>query len=72
MENTYLEIISKDENRMEDFMSVFDDAVRTDEEIPSRKFTMLYNAYKRNPDIVNDILITLCGWSMESLANRVV
>jgi len=28
----------------------------------------LIDVYKKNPDVVNDVMIALCGWSLESLA----
>lgn len=70
MTNEYLERIAQDEGLQEDFIITFSEEFATDDEPARKKFSRLYEAYKEHHDIVNDILMTLCGWTMESLAEK--
>lgn len=70
MANELLERIAQDEDLQEDFLITFSDEFASDDEPARKKFTHLYRAYKEHPDIVDDILMTLCGWTMETLAEK--
>lgn len=65
-----LDRIAQDEDLMEDFFITFSDEFAEDDEPARKKFRRLYDAYKEHPEIVNDILMTLCGWTMETLAKK--
>jgi len=65
-----LERIAQDEDLMEDFFITFSDEFASDDEPARKKFCRLYDAYKEHSEIVNDILMTLCGWKMETLAKK--
>ena len=70
MANELLDRIAQDEGLQEDFVLTLADEFASDDEPTRKKFRRLYEAYKEHPDIVNDILMTLCGWTMESLAEK--
>lgn len=70
MANELLERIAQDEDLQEDFLITFSDEFASDDEPARKKFRWLYEAYKKDPETVNDILMTLCGWTMESLAEK--
>lgn len=58
-----------DENLQYEFLSHFIDEINSDEEPFDRKFRQITGIYYTDPDLVNDLLITLCGWSMDSLCD---
>lgn len=70
MANEKLERIAQDEDLQEDFFITFSDEFASDDEPARKKYKRLYDAYKKDPAFVNDILMTLCGWTMESLAEK--
>ena len=38
---------------------------------PSDKISRnLLDVYLQHPDVVDDVMISICGWSMESLMNK--
>lgn len=59
--------IQKDESLSEKFFEVFEKELMSDEEPPDRKFRQLAGQYFSNPEIIDNVLINICGWSMESL-----
>lgn len=71
-EDENLKRIAQDEDLQEDFFITFSDEFATDDEPARKKFARLYQAYRDEPKIVNDIMIALCGWSMSSLAEKTV
>lgn len=72
MASEKLERIAQDEELQEDFFITFSDEFAEDDEPARKKFTRLYEAYEKDPIAVNEILITLCGWTMEGLAERTI
>jgi hypothetical protein len=70
--NDNLQRISGDESLQEDFFITFGDAFAEDDEPARKKFSRLYEAYRKNPSFVDDILMTLCGWTMATLAENTV
>ena len=42
----------------------------SDTECPDKKMRRILSAWKENKDLVDDLMITLCGWSVESLLNK--
>lgn len=70
MENKNLEKIAKDEDLMEDFLVKLDEEMANDDEPARKKFGRLYALYQDAPDFVNDIMMTLCGWTMGTLAEK--
>ena len=67
---TNLARIANDENLMEDFFITLGDEMASDEEPARKKYGQLHRAYLDNPGVVDDILMTLCGWTMETLAEK--
>lgn len=70
MENENLKRIAQDEDLMDEFFIKFADEVASDDEPSDKKFRRLYQAWRDCPEIVDDVLMTLCGWTMESLAAK--
>ena len=70
MENLNLKKIAKDEDLMDKFFITFASELASDEEPSRKKFNRLYQAYLDEPGIVDDIMMTLCGWTMASLAEK--
>lgn len=62
--------ISADEDLMDDFFITLSDEMASDDEPSRKKFRRLMDAYEQNPEIVDDIMMTLCGWTIESLASK--
>ena len=65
-----IDMIAKDEDLMVDFFITFSDEFASDDEPARKKFSRLYAAYEKQPGLVDDILMTLCGWTMETLAKK--
>lgn len=72
MESENLKRIAQDENLMDEFFVVFSDEVSSDDEPSYKKFRRLYEAWRDDPKAVDDIMMTLCGWTMESLAEKAI
>ena len=72
MANEKLERIAQDEDLQEDFFITFSDEFASDDEPSHKKFRRLMDAYEKDPQFVDDILMTLCGWKMESLAEKTI
>lgn len=68
MTDKNLERIIGDEDLMCDFMSTLNMEIEYDEEPYDKKFRQLYASYVENPKVVNDVIMALCGWKMETLA----
>jgi hypothetical protein len=66
-----LERIASDEAMVENFVINLVNQIYSDEEKPERKFAQLKAAYEKNPELVNDLMLTLCGWSMDTLCDQV-
>lgn len=65
-----LEKIASDEAMMENFVINLVNQIYSDEEKPERKFAQLKDSYEKNPELVNDLMLTLCGWSMDTLCDQ--
>lgn len=63
--------ITSDEAMVENFVINLVNQIYSDEEKPERKFAQLKAAYEKNPELVNDLMLTLCGWSMDTLCDQV-
>lgn len=72
MENENLKRIAQDEDLQEDFFITFSDEFAEDDEPSDKKFRRLYQAWRDCPEIVDNVLMTLCGWTMESLAAKTI
>lgn len=72
MESEILNKIANDEDLQEDFFITLSEEFAYDDEPARKKFARLYEAYKKDPAFVDDILMTLCGWKMETLAERTI
>jgi len=59
-----------DEDRLSDIWLRLMEEMESDEECPDRKMKRILLAWQENPELVDDLLITLCGWSLESLLNK--
>lgn len=68
--NENLKRIANSEDLQEDFFITLAGEMASDEEPARKKWRHLQAAYEKNPEMVNDILMTLCGWTMESLAGK--
>lgn len=67
-----LEKIANDEALMEEFIIELDEQIASDDEVPRKKFRRLKEAYEKDPAFVDDILMTLCGWRMETLVDNAI
>lgn len=67
-----LERIASDEAMSENFVTNLVDQIYSDEEKPERKFAQLKAAYEKNQELVNDLMLTLCGWSMDTLCDQAI
>ena len=65
-----LKAISEDENLQDDFIENLNNQIMSDEEVPRRKVAQLMEAYDKDPSLTNDILMALCGWTMDSLIDQ--
>ena len=65
-----LERIASNEAMAESFVINLVNQIYSDEEKPERKFAQLKTAYEKNPELVNDVMLTLCGWSMDTLCDQ--
>ena len=62
--------ISGDEDLMDDFFITLGDEMASDDEPSRKKFRRLMDDYEQNPTLVDDIMMTLCGWTIETLASK--
>lgn len=62
--------IANDEDLMDDFFITLGDEMASDDEPSRKKFRRLMDAYEKDPQFVDDIMMTLCGWTIESLASK--
>ena len=65
-----LKMIAEDEELQEDFFITFSDEFASDDEPARKKFSRLYADYMEHPEIVDNVLMALCGWTMETLAKK--
>ena len=65
-----LERIAGDESLMEEFFIQMDEQIATDDEVCRKKFRALKEAYEKDPTLVDDVLMALCGWRLETLVNN--
>lgn len=72
MANENLKRIAQDEDLQDEFFIQFSEQVASDDEPSDKKFRRLYEAWRDDPGTVDDILMTLCGWTMESLAEKAI
>jgi hypothetical protein len=63
-----LERIIGDEDLMCDFIYTLNMEIDSDDEPYDKRFRQLYASYVENPKVVDDVLMALCGWKMETLA----
>lgn len=62
--------IAEDEELMGELFITLSDEIASDDEPARKKFARLYALYQDAPDLVNDIMMTLCGWTMETLCKK--
>ena len=62
--------IANSEDLQENFFITLDEEMASYEEPARKKWRELQAEYEKNPETVNNILMTLCGWTMESLAEK--
>ena len=67
-----LDQIAEVDGLMEEFIMEVEDRIMDDDEPYDKKFRRLKEAYDEHPDIVDDIMMTLCGWRMETMADTVL
>ena len=65
-----LELFAKDEGLMENFIEHLENEIISDDEMPRKKFSALKEAYEKDPALVDDVLMAICGWRMESLVEN--
>lgn len=65
-----LEIIANDEELMGEFIIELNKQIASDDEVPRKKFRALKEAYEKDSAFVDYILMTLCGWRMETLVDN--
>ena len=70
MASENLKKIAESEDLMDEFFIKFSEEVASDDEPSCKKFRRLYEAWRDDPKTVDDIMMTLCGWTMESLAAK--
>ena len=70
MSNESIKRIANSEDLQEDFFIKLAEEMYSDEEPAYKKWGRLQSAYEKSPETVNDIPMTLCGWTMESLAEK--
>lgn len=67
-----LERIANDEELQDEFIIQLTEQVATDDEIPRKKFRALKEAYEENPSLVDEVLMAICGWRMETLVDNAI
>ena len=59
--------LMKNETFAESLMEVIHEQLATDEEPCDKKVRHLLASYNDNKDVIDDFMISLCGWSMSTL-----
>ena len=67
-----LKRIAEDEALQEEFVINLSEQVATDDEVPRKKFSALKEAYEKDPALVDDVLMAICGWRMETLVDNAI
>ena len=67
-----LKRIAEDEALQEEFVFNLLEQVATDDEVPRKKFRALKEAYEKDPALVDDVLMAICGWRMETLVDKAI
>lgn len=67
-----LERIASDEALQDEFVINLSEQVATDDEVPRKKFSALKEAYEKDPSLVDDVLMAICGWRMETLVDKAI
>lgn len=70
MEAQELEKLLNDPAAMADLIETINKEMADDDEPFEKKGRHLLMAYMDSPKIVDDVLISLCGWSMETLLKK--
>lgn len=65
-----LDTISGNEELMEEFFITLFDEIASDDEPARKQWSRLREAYEKDPDMVDDLLVTLCGWNMKSIIEK--
>lgn len=66
-----LTVINSEELR-ETFFKVLFQEIQSDEEPYYKKSYRLLNLFEMEPEITDEFLITVCGWSMETLLKMTI
>jgi len=64
--------IAEAEDMMEEFIIKFEEQMMSDDESSDKKFRQLKATYEQHPDIVDGIMMALCGYRMETIADFVL
>ena len=67
-----LKRIAEDEALQEEFVINLSEQVATDDDVPRKKFSALKEAYEKDPALVDDVLMAICGWRMETLVDNAI
>ncbi|MBP5425027.1 MAG: hypothetical protein J6Y33_03020 [Prevotella sp.] len=67
-----LECIAEDEALQDEFIINLSEQVATDDEVPRKKFRALKEAYEKDPALVDEVLMAICGWRMETLVDNAI
>ncbi len=67
-----LKRIAEDEALQEEFVINLLEQVATDDEVPRKKFRALQEAYEKDPALVDEVLMAICGWRMETLVDNAI
>lgn len=70
MDEKKLNRITSDEDLQDDFFVTLSEEIASDDEPSRKKWNRLKTAYEKNPAIVDDLLMTLCGWTLETLIDE--
>lgn len=70
MEAQELEELLNDSAAMANLIETINKEMADDDEPFEKKGRHLLVTYLDSPEIVDDVLITLCGWSMETLLKK--
>lgn len=62
--------IDGDEELQEEFFITLGDEMASDDEFAYKKWRRLKTVYEKDPSVVNELLMTLCGWTMGSLMEK--
>ena len=70
MDEKKLNRITSDEDLQDDFFVTLSDEIACDDEPSRKKWNRLKTAYEKNPAMVDDLLMALCGWTLETLIDK--